>query len=65
VQITLNGVAREVASATLEELIAELGMANQRVAAERNLELVPRRLWGATALVSGDRIEVVQMVGGG
>jgi len=65
VRITLNGADRDVAAATLEDLIAELGMADQRLAAERNRELVPRRLWPATPLHPGDRLEIVQMVGGG
>jgi sulfur carrier protein len=32
---------------------------------ERNLEIVPRSLHAATALVDGDRVELVQFVGGG
>ena len=32
---------------------------------ERNLEIVPRSLYAVTALAEGDRIELVQFVGGG
>jgi sulfur carrier protein len=30
-----------------------------------NLQIVPRSLYAATALADGDRIEIVQFVGGG
>jgi sulfur carrier protein len=63
--IVLNGKDAETASATCEALIAELGLAGQRVALERNREMIPRRLWAATPLAAGDRIEIVQFVGGG
>ncbi len=63
--IVVNGKPVEVAAATLEELLPELGIRGERVALERNLALVPRRLWALTRLQPGDRIEVVHMVGGG
>lgn len=50
---------------TLAGLIAQLGMKPDRVAVELNLELVPRGRWEATALKDGDRLEIVQFVGGG
>src|SRR5690606_25951841 len=37
----------------------------KKVAVERNLEIVPRSLHGETALAEGDKIELVQFVGGG
>ncbi len=36
-----------------------------RVAIERNLEILPRSQWGATSVQSGDRYEIVHLVGGG
>ena len=35
------------------------------VAVERNLEIVPRSQWRETTIGEGDRLEVVQFVGGG
>ena len=65
-QIVLNGEARSgVAARDLQGLVAELGLDARKVAVERNLEIVPRSLYGATPLVEGDRIELVQFVGGG
>jgi thiamine biosynthesis protein ThiS len=65
-KIVLNGEEREVsAGATLQELIAGLAVAPERVAVELNREVVRRALWRETALAEGDRVEVVHYVGGG
>jgi thiamine biosynthesis protein ThiS len=64
-RIQVNGEPREVAAATVLALVEELGLDVRKVAVERNLEIVPRSLHGATPLADGDRIEVVQFVGGG
>lgn len=64
-QIQLNGEARDVAAETIQALVLECGLDRQKVAVERNLEIVPRSLHATTALAEGDRIELVQFVGGG
>jgi thiamine biosynthesis protein ThiS len=64
-KLTLNGEDREVRAADLAALIAELGLDPRKVAVERNLAIVPRSLHGSTPLADGDRIELVQFVGGG
>ncbi|MDQ3125726.1 MAG: sulfur carrier protein ThiS [Pseudomonadota bacterium] len=64
-RIQVNGEHREVAAATMLALVEELGLDVRKVAVERNLEIVPRSLHGTTALAEGDRIELVQFVGGG
>lgn len=67
--LILNGQSRAFAtlaeSASLEELIGELGLKGDRVAVEHNGAIVPRAGWGETALNGGDRLEVVHFVGGG
>jgi sulfur carrier protein len=67
--ITLNGHDRNFdslsPSATLYELVAELGLKTDRVAVERNGEIVPRARWSETKLSERDRLEVVHFVGGG
>lgn len=50
---------------TVLALVEELGFDVRKVAVERNLSIVPRSLHGETALAEGDRIELVQFVGGG
>ncbi len=64
-QIQLNGEPREVRADTILALVEELGLDIRKVAVERNLEIVPRSLHAATPVAEGDRIEVVQFVGGG
>lgn len=64
-RLTVNGEAREVAAATIEALVLELGLDPRKVAIERNLEIAPRSTYAATALSEDDRIEIVQFVGGG
>jgi thiamine biosynthesis protein ThiS len=68
-EIVLNGQPRTVdldpQIATLEALIVALEMKQDRVAVERNGEIVRRTEWAATAIQSGDRFEIVHFVGGG
>ena len=64
-RIQVNGDTREVAAETVLALVEELGFDVRKVAVERNLAIVPRSLHAGTALEDGDRIELVQFVGGG
>jgi thiamine biosynthesis protein ThiS len=65
-QLFVNGEARDVAAATtIEVLVTLLGLDRRKLAVERNLEMVPRSAFAATALADGDRIEIVAFVGGG
>ena len=65
-RVQINGEAREVrAGLTLSELIAELGLAPERLAVERNREVVRRARWAETKIAEGDQIEIVHFVGGG
>lgn len=65
-RLTINGEERTLAEARdLAGLIATLGLDTRKVAVERNLEIVPRARYAATALAEGDRIEIVHFIGGG
>jgi sulfur carrier protein len=65
-KIIVNAVERTAPEgATLADLAAELGLADRGVAIECNLEVAPRSQWALTPLHDGDRIEIVQFVGGG
>ena len=64
-RIQINGEPREVEAATIQALVEELSLDPRKVAVERNLEIGPRSLYAATAVSDGDRIELVQFVGGG
>lgn len=65
-QLTVNGQPHQAAAGqTLQDLLRELGLPADRLAVERNRQLVPRRDWPATLLAPGDQIEIVHFVGGG
>ncbi len=65
-QIFLNGESRNVDPGTsIEALVLTLSDDPRGIAIERNLEIVPKAEHGKTLLQDGDRLEVVQFVGGG
>lgn len=65
-QITVNGQSREVPrGSTAAELVDLLGLAGRRYAMEINGELAPKVEHAERVLAPGDRIEIVQAVGGG
>ena len=64
--LQLNGEQREVPDGlSLTGLVDWLELPADRVAIERNLEVVKRANWNQTRLEEGDRLEIVRMVGGG
>jgi len=63
--IRLNGETRTTQARTVAELVRELGLETRMIAVEKNLEVVPRSAWSNTTIADGDRIEIVQMIGGG
>ena len=66
IRLTVNGEVRAFdAVASVADLVAALGLDPRKVAVERNLEIVPRSTYAATALADGDRIEIVHFIGGG
>lgn len=65
-KLWVNGEERSLeAVADVASLVAALGLDGRKVAVERNLQIVPRSTYGATALKDGDRIEIVHFIGGG
>ena len=65
-QIHINGEPRDVTEGTnLASLVATFGPDPRGIAIERNLEIVPKSEHVTTILEDGDRLEIVQFVGGG
>ena len=65
-RLVINGEERELSgAATIDALVAALGLDRRKLAVERNLTIVPRSAYASTALADGDRIEIVAFVGGG
>ncbi len=65
-QIRLNGEQRVVDDATnLAQLVEQLELTGKRIAIEVNDELIPRSEHLQHQLSEGDRVEIVQAIGGG
>ena len=66
IQVVINGEPCEVPSSlNVVELLAHLGITAERVAIERNRDILPRATWQGTLVQSGDSYEIVHFVGGG
>lgn len=65
-RIEVNGEAKDVSEdITVRGLLDTLGLGTTLVAVERNEEIVPRAEHIRCVLSEGDKIEVVEFVGGG
>jgi sulfur carrier protein len=66
VELVVNGDPKQVPPGlNVVALLIHLGIAGQRVAIERNLQILPRAAWDRTLVAAGDRFEIVHLVGGG
>jgi sulfur carrier protein len=66
VTIVLNGVRDAVfEGCTVQELLARMGLARDRVAVEIDGEIVRKAVYETSLLHEGCRVEVVSFVGGG
>jgi thiamine biosynthesis protein ThiS len=64
--IILNGSDREIPdNLSAGALLQDLGLTGKRLALEINQEIVPRSSLDTRMLRAGDRIEIVQAIGGG
>ena len=64
--IMFNGDAMEIdGPLAVDQLLANLEIDERRVAVEHNLQILKRAAYGSTMVRDGDRIEVVNAVGGG
>jgi len=65
-KITINGELRQIPDGlTVAALLQHLEMTAERVAIERNLDILPRAKWQETPVQPDDRFEIVHLVGGG
>src|SRR5882724_5252041 len=65
-KLIINGEERLLENvSSLTSLLQQLGLKSDRVAIELNREIVARGVWESIALKDGDRLEIVQFVGGG
>jgi thiamine biosynthesis protein ThiS len=65
-RVLVNGDEHDLAAdRSVRDLLAELGLAGKRVAVAVNHEVVPRSSYDRVRLFAGDRIEILEAVGGG
>lgn len=64
--ITVNGSVREIQEqSTIQTLLKELALFEQKVAIEHNGQIVSRDRFTHQTLCDGDVLEIVRFVGGG
>ena len=65
-KLIINGEDRSLENvSSVTSLLQQLGLKADRVAIELNREIAARASWDSTHLKDGDRLEIVQFVGGG
>ncbi len=65
-QVYINGEAQKLDEVrTVAGLVERLALNIRKVAIEINHAIVPRSLYDQTILCEGDKIEIVQFIGGG
>ena len=65
-KIIVNGDSTDIRDGiTVAVLLEDLQIGRDRVAVEIGLEIVPKALYTTHTLQDGDRVEIVQFVGGG
>lgn len=66
IDLDVNGKSVTCALGTdLPQLLAQLGLNPRLIAVEYNGEILHRQYWETTQLQTGDRLEIVTIVGGG
>lgn len=64
--LSVNGEARVVPpGSTVALLLSELGLGEKRIAVAINRDIVPRSTFTVRQLAAGDRVEILEAVGGG
>ena len=64
-RVIVNGEQREISSARIDALLAELEYEGTHFAIALNFDVLPKSRWAETALKSGDEIEIITPRQGG
>ena len=65
-EVVVNGEARVISGGiTVAELIAQMDLAGKRLAVEVNEQILPKSRHDQLQLSDGDRVEIIQAIGGG
>jgi sulfur carrier protein len=66
VEILVNGEPRQIPdSFSATQLIEDMGIASQRLALEVNEEILPKSQHSGYYFSAGDKVEIVNAIGGG
>ena len=66
ITLEINGKKKDISPVSnVRELLQVLGVEEGPVAVELNRRIIRRRDWENTPISNGDRVEIVQFVGGG
>ena len=63
--VKINGENLDMDGKTILEYLELTDYDRQKIAVERNGEIVPRAQYGTAVLCNGDSVEIVSFVGGG
>jgi len=65
-KLTINGEAKEFSvDITLEKMLEELHLQDKVMASAVNMQIVKQNEWATYILCDGDKIELLDFVGGG
>ena len=64
-RVTVNGEQRELSSASVDALLAELEYEGTHFAIAVNYDVLPKSRWAETQLRAGDEIEIITPRQGG
>jgi len=65
-EIEINGLQMKIhQSLTVDELISSLNYLNKKIAIEVNGEIIPRSTYSNKIIVDGDKVVIINAVGGG
>ena len=64
-RVIVNGEQRDIAASSVDALLSELDYEGTHFAIAVNYDVVPKSRWAATALKTGDEIEIITPRQGG
>ena len=66
IQIYINGKKKLIYNnKNLKELLKTLNINKKFIAIELNKEIIPKSLYSCKIILEGDRIEIIEFIGGG
>lgn len=63
--VKINGQSLDIAGKTLAKYLETADYDRERIAVEKNGDIVPKAQYASAVLEDGDTIEIVSFVGGG